>query len=141
MEPHYTRDCLPDDGWEEFSRSNTTKMVRIDGPFTITTKGEEVRCEDGWLALDSDGDPYPVDAQVHRTSYTQVSRVPEDTGVREVRVRPDRKAIAYSIPEAALKPDSQPRWGCFMHSQEENMAYMVLTDDQVQDWIVVFRHD
>ena len=44
-------------------------MVRIDGPFTVETAEGPLRCEDGWVALDTNGDPYPIAADVEAASY------------------------------------------------------------------------
>jgi hypothetical protein len=35
-------------------------MVRIDGPFVVETSEGTVMCEDGWLAVDARGYPYPI---------------------------------------------------------------------------------
>lgn len=57
----FSRDNLPDPAeFEEFSKSGSTKMVRIEGPFTVVTREGTMECEDGWLAIDSRGWPYPI---------------------------------------------------------------------------------
>ena len=66
----FTRDSLPLGEWQTFRKLGTTKMVRVNGPFACTTiDGNVVICQDGWLALDPQGHPYPVAAAVHEDSY------------------------------------------------------------------------
>jgi len=65
----FTRDNLPVDGWAEYRKTQTTRAVRIAGGFTVATREGELSCPDGWLALDSNGDPYPIAADVFRAIY------------------------------------------------------------------------
>lgn len=37
-----------------------TRAVQMDDPFTVKTKEGELTCSDGYLALDSEGWPYPI---------------------------------------------------------------------------------
>lgn len=55
--------------FEEFVKTTPTRMVRIQGSFKVMTLHGLVECDDGWLALDEDGWPYPVDARVKEKSY------------------------------------------------------------------------
>ena len=55
--------------WQEFYKVLPTRMRRMDGPFTVQTREGVLRCEDGWLALDEHGDPYPIAADVHASAY------------------------------------------------------------------------
>jgi hypothetical protein len=44
-----------------FEKVRTTPVARIDGPFSVKTRHEGiVTCMDGYLALDSEGHPYPI---------------------------------------------------------------------------------
>ena len=49
---------------DEFKAYRRTKLVvdaiRIPGPFTVVTREGPLRCDDGWLALDTAGWPYPI---------------------------------------------------------------------------------
>lgn len=69
----FTRDDLPSDPatWELHRKKVLTAMTRIDGPFRTLTKEGWLDCPDGWLALDSEGDPYPVAATIYDTNYEQ----------------------------------------------------------------------
>lgn len=49
-----------DPRWKEFRKMHPTRMVRIDGPFRVVTLHGPVECDDGYLAVDSGGWPYPV---------------------------------------------------------------------------------
>jgi hypothetical protein len=60
------------DGWGEFRKTQTTKAVRIDGPFAVVTREGELTCPDGWLALDNNGDPYPIADDVFQAIYERV---------------------------------------------------------------------
>lgn len=59
--------------WQEFRKKVTTKMVRIDGPFTVETSEGPLHCEDGWLAVDARGYPYPIAADEQELIYEPVS--------------------------------------------------------------------
>lgn len=64
------RETMPDESeFEMFVKTTPTKMTRIQGPFKVMTLHGLVECEDGWLAVDEQGWPYPVDARVHAQTY------------------------------------------------------------------------
>jgi hypothetical protein len=67
--PRYTRDALPLGEWKAFRKKAPTPMVRITGPFVVETDGGPVICNDGWLAKDSRGRPYPIAAAEQEASY------------------------------------------------------------------------
>jgi hypothetical protein len=53
-----------------FDKDNlVTRAVRIDGRFEVVTREGTLGCEDGWLALDLNGDPYPIAADVFSSIY------------------------------------------------------------------------
>lgn len=56
----FTVDNLPDDGWQEYRKKVTTRMLRVAGPFAVETSEGWVHCENGWLAIDARGYPYPI---------------------------------------------------------------------------------
>ncbi|MEM7271947.1 MAG: hypothetical protein AAF547_02600 [Actinomycetota bacterium] len=77
MAATYTRDQLPHGGpddprWAAFRKRTATWMVRIDGPFVVETDEGPLRCEDGWLALDARGYPYPIAADEHQLIYEPI---------------------------------------------------------------------
>lgn len=52
-----------------FKKVGETLMVRIHSPFSVRTREGLMYCEDGWLALDADGNPYPIAADVQLRTY------------------------------------------------------------------------
>lgn len=71
-EPRYTHNNLPDGDWVQYRKVGTTRMAPVTGPCVVDTKEGEYRLPEGWqgfIALDSDGDPYPVAAEVHARTY------------------------------------------------------------------------
>lgn len=72
----YDRHNLPPAGWAEYRKIGTTRMAPAVGPFTVATKEGEYELPVGWqgfIALDTDGDPYPVAADVQARSYERVA--------------------------------------------------------------------
>lgn len=66
----WTRDDLPEGEWREYRKAQPTRMIRMTEPFACkTVDGNHAVCSDGWLAVDSQGHPYPVDASEHEASY------------------------------------------------------------------------
>lgn len=51
---------LHTDGWTLYRKKALTKAVRIEGPFVVQTSEGPLRCEDGYLAVDARGYPYPI---------------------------------------------------------------------------------
>ena len=42
----------------------------MDGPFScVTSEGNLASCADGWLAIDSQGHPYPIGADEFAATY------------------------------------------------------------------------
>lgn len=68
---HFTRPS-PDwvKGWTLYRKRGATPAIRIDGPFSVETREGTLTCEDGYLAVDSNGDPYPIAADVFEDTYT-----------------------------------------------------------------------
>jgi hypothetical protein len=68
--PLFTKDSLPADhqvpgeaAWGTFRKMALTRAIRIEGPFrveTTETENEPYLCNDGWLAIDARGNPYPI---------------------------------------------------------------------------------
>lgn len=60
--------------WQEFRKTATIRARRIPAAFTVETReGVLDMPEGGWLALDGDGFPYPIDAGVFAQTYEGVS--------------------------------------------------------------------
>lgn len=47
---------------ELYRKVALTRAMRMDGPFLVETSEGPLRCEDGWLAVDARGYPYPIAA-------------------------------------------------------------------------------
>jgi len=62
----------PKEGWKEFRKVALTKMVRIEGPFTVQTSEGPLTCSDGWLATDARGYLYPIAADEQAIIYRPV---------------------------------------------------------------------
>lgn len=58
----FDTDNLPSEkaDWRTYRKTALTKAVRIVGAFTVETSEGPLRCEDGYLAIDSRGYPYPI---------------------------------------------------------------------------------
>jgi hypothetical protein len=71
--PTITKENLPivqiADGWQEYVKVTPTQMLRMKGPFTCVTKEGPVTCDDGFLAVDAEGFPYPVVKTIHDATY------------------------------------------------------------------------
>lgn len=67
--PRFTRESLPLGDWQYFRKKTTTQMIRITGPFVVETREGPLVCDDGWLALDSKGSPYPIAADEQAVIY------------------------------------------------------------------------
>jgi hypothetical protein len=60
--------------WPEFRKVETIRARYIGGAFTVQTReGVLDMPEGGWLALDRDGYPYPIAADVFERIYAHVS--------------------------------------------------------------------
>jgi hypothetical protein len=55
--------------WPAYRKRTATRAKRIDGPFTVRTAEGELDCEDGWLAIDARGYPYPIAADEFELIY------------------------------------------------------------------------
>jgi hypothetical protein len=76
MKPLFTRENLndfqsPNDPrkFRPYRRKNVVWMMRVDGPFKVKTMHGTVECDDGFVAVDEEGWPYPIAASVHAKSY------------------------------------------------------------------------
>lgn len=69
----FSRDNLPVNAeWRNFRKTSVTHMTRIDGPFLVETTEGPLRCEDGWLAVDARGYPYPLAADEQALIYEEI---------------------------------------------------------------------
>jgi len=59
----------PDDEFKYYVKKGTTRIARVEGPFSVDTREGLMHCEDGYLALDNNDDPYPIAKDVFDTVY------------------------------------------------------------------------
>lgn len=68
-----TRSCF----WPEFRKTATIRARYIPVPFTVQTReGALDMPYGGWLALDGDGYPYPIETTVFDRTYEQIDDSP-----------------------------------------------------------------
>lgn len=79
--PKFAKDDVPDPAdWPRWRRRQLTPAIRVVGPFQVVTQHGTVQCDDGWLAVDSEGFPCPIAADVFAQTYEPV-RGPDDEEV------------------------------------------------------------
>jgi hypothetical protein len=71
----YKKGNLPFGQWIRCMKKQATLMIRMDGPFTVETREGTLTCSDGWLAIDSDGYPYPILNKVKEATYIELGGV------------------------------------------------------------------
>jgi hypothetical protein len=75
-DPLYQKGALPR-SWHkeahEYRKKLTIRAMRIAGPFCVWTAEGVMYCDDGWLALDVDGNPYPISNNVFHQTYEPTS--------------------------------------------------------------------
>ena len=74
------------------------RAARVVGPFAVETREGALACEDGWLAVDLDGWPYPIDADV----FARLYEVPKDAPVLEPE--PPAPVACYLCGQPAAQP-------------------------------------
>lgn len=68
----YDDESLPGSGWTWWRPRVATRMVQVGGPCTIYTTHGPIQKPVGWrgyLAIDENGNPFPIDDETHRKSY------------------------------------------------------------------------
>jgi hypothetical protein len=73
--PTFTRDDLDSSAFGtpgEYRKTATTRAWRVLGPFRVQTREGLMSCEDGWLAVDAHGNPYPIAADEFDRIYEPV---------------------------------------------------------------------
>jgi hypothetical protein len=70
----YKRDNLDkvEPYFEEYRKKVLTKAARIKGPFQTLTREGTLECQDGYLAVDSEGWPYPIAKSEFEAIYEKV---------------------------------------------------------------------
>lgn len=75
----FSTDNLPSNPahWPRYRKKVLTSAHRIGGPFVVETSEGPLRCEDGWLAVDARGYPYPIADDEFRLIYEPVGAAPQ----------------------------------------------------------------
>ena len=60
--------------WKTYRKKVLTKATRMNKPFIVETLEGLLKCEDGYLAEDSNGYPYPIDKKEFDKIYVEVKR-------------------------------------------------------------------
>jgi hypothetical protein len=71
----YDRTRLPCQDWGSYVKITVTRAVRMSGYFEVWTREGLMSCDDGWLALDSKGNPYPIAADEFERIYRPAGQV------------------------------------------------------------------
>lgn len=72
----FTKSNLPQmDDFRWFRKRLHTRATRIYGAFKTQTLEGELECKDGYLVLDADGNPYPVDKEIFEKTYETVNSI------------------------------------------------------------------
>ena len=58
--------------WPCYRKKHLTQAQRILEPFEVETTEGKLVCQDGYLAIDSRGFPYPIDKEEFETIYEKV---------------------------------------------------------------------
>jgi hypothetical protein len=58
--------------WPTYKKTTLTHMTKVEGTFAVDTQHGMVRCEDGYVALDSQGMLYPVSENDFENTYEKV---------------------------------------------------------------------
>lgn len=72
----FSADVIPglNDGWRTYRKHALTSAIRIDGPFEVETSEGKLTCQDGWLAIDKRGYPYPIADDEFRMIYEEATQ-------------------------------------------------------------------
>lgn len=73
---HFSKSNLPDESdprWTFHQKRVPTRMLRVEGPFSVDTgSGIAAYLDGGWVAVDSRGIPYPIAPEEYELSYEPV---------------------------------------------------------------------
>lgn len=73
--PVYDKHTLPKGDWQEYRKIGITSMIPVSGPLVVVTLEGEYSLPAGWrgyIAVDTNGCPYPIDEAMHAKSYVQI---------------------------------------------------------------------
>lgn len=71
----FLKGVVPDESWDwkAYRKTSLTRAVKIDTPFVVETSEGELRCEDGYLAVDARGYPYPIATDEFEMIYEEAA--------------------------------------------------------------------
>lgn len=89
--------ALFDQEAKTYRKTALTRALRIFGPFTVETSEGPLRCEDGYLAVDARGYPYPIATDEFELIYKEADA---ETNLfdPELRDRALQLAVAFHEP-------------------------------------------
>lgn len=90
----FSKDNIPEEnaGWDVYRKTALTSAVRLLMPFTVETSEGPLHCEDGYLAKDARGYPYPIAADEFELIYVLAE---SDNDGDEVDIIPDAVMKLY----------------------------------------------
>ena len=68
----FSKENLPMGKWNTYQKKRDTLAIRMNGPFQTKTLEGTLTCDDGYLALDSDNNPYPIAKKEFNKIYSIV---------------------------------------------------------------------
>lgn len=71
--PLYDVANLPPGEYHTYRKRSLTRAIRIDGRFQVETTEGLTTCEDGYLAIDARGYPYPIAADEFALIYERAT--------------------------------------------------------------------
>lgn len=102
-------DNMPDDdGWAEYRKTEPVKARRMNGPFTVQTREGIVECEDGWLAVDNGGYPYPIADDEFENIYEPVDAPAADDADPDAEPAPEDQVERPADDLAAMADGATP---------------------------------
>lgn len=60
-----------------------TQIARVEGQFTCMTSNGPVQCDNGYVAIDRDGYPYPISVKAFDEAYVEINSEAEAEANRE----------------------------------------------------------
>lgn len=58
--------------FQNYMKRGITPATRIVGEFEVETREGKLKCQDGYLAIDAEGYPYPIDKEIFLKTYVQL---------------------------------------------------------------------
>jgi len=68
----FSREQMPKAGWHSYKKVAVIQAIKIVGPFVVETSEGLLHCEDGYLAVDARGYPYPIATEEFGLIYRPV---------------------------------------------------------------------